>query len=321
MTDLYPEIEPHEHGLLEAGDGNLVYWETCGNPSGKPALVVHGGPGSGCTPYFRRFFNPRDYRVVLFDQRNCGRSRPHAGNPATDLAANTTHHLIADMELLRQRLDIERWLVLGGSWGSTLSLAYAETHPEQVTELILFGVTTGRHSEIDWAFRGGLARFFPEQWDRLVDAVPPAYRGGDIVDAYHRWLNDPDPEARRRAADEWCTWESATPDWPPKTGLAERFKDPAYAIAFSRIVTHYIRHNVWLKDGILLENAGALFNIPGFLVNGRFDFQAPISNAWELKRAWPRAEIVIVDDAGHGTPEIGRAIVRTTDHFVSAGSR
>jgi proline iminopeptidase len=321
MADLYPEIEPYEHGLLEVGESNLVYWETCGNPSGKPAVVVHGGPGSGCTPYFRRFFNPRDYRVVLFDHRNCGRSLPNAGDPATDLAANTTHHLIGDMELLRRRLGIERWLVLGGSWGSTLSLAYAETYPQRVTEMILFGVTTGRHSEIDWAFRGGLARFFPQQWDRLVEAVPAAYRGGDIVDAYHRWLSDPDPEARRRAAEEWCTWESATPDWPPKTGLAQRFKDPGFALAFSRIVTHYIRHNVWLKDGVLLENVGALSEIPGCLVNGRFDFQAPISNAWGLKRVWPRAEMVIVDDAGHGTPEIGRALVRATDRFASAGSR
>jgi proline iminopeptidase len=151
----------------------------------------------------------------------------------------------------------------------------------------------------------------------LVDAVPPAYRGGDIVDAYHRWLNDADPEARRRAAEEWCTWESATPDWPPKRGLAERFRDPAYALAFSRIVTHYIRSNLWLKDGILIENAGAISNVDGFLVNGRLDFQAPLSNAWELKRVWPRAELVIVDEAGHGTPEIGRALVRATDHFVA----
>jgi proline iminopeptidase len=258
---------------------------------------------------------------VLFDQRNCGRSRPHASDPNIDLTANTTQHLISDMELLRQRLDIESWLVVGGSWGSTLSLAYSETHPDRVTGLIIFGVTTGRHSEIDWAFRGGLARFFPEQWDRLIGAVPHARRGGDIVDAYHRWLNDPDPEARRRAAEEWCTWESATPDWPPKGALAERFKDPAYALAFSRIVTHYIRHNLWLEDGILIEHAGAISHLPGFLVNGRFDFQAPLSNAWELKRAWPGAEMVIVDDAGHGTPEIGRALVEATDQFASAGGR
>jgi len=319
MSELYPEVEPYDRGMLDVGDGHLVYWETCGSPSGKPALVVHGGPGSGCSAYFRRLFNPSEYRVVLFDQRNCGRSRPHASDPTTDLASNTTHHLIADMELLRQRLGIERWLVLGGSWGSTLSLAYAESHPERVSELILFGVTTGRHSEIDWAFRGGLATFFPEQWDRLVSAVPPEHRGVDVVDAYHRLLNDADPEVRRRAAEEWCTWESATPDWPPRTGLAERFKDPAYALAFSRIVMHYMKHNLWLEDGILLEQAGALSNIPGFLVNGRFDFQAPIANAWELKRVWPRAGLVIVDDSGHGTDaRLSRELVRATDQFVES---
>jgi proline iminopeptidase len=317
VSELYTEVEPYDRGMLDVGDGNLVYWETCGNPSGKPALVVHGGPGSGCSPYFRRLFDPGKYRVVLFDQRNCGRSRPHASDPTTGLASNTTHHLINDIELLRRRLGIERWLVLGGSWGSTLSLAYAEAHPERVGELILFGVTTGRHSEIDWAFRGGLALFFPEQWDRLVSAVPLEDRGGDIVEAYDRLLNDGDPEVRRRAAEAWCTWESATPDWPPRTGLAERFKDPAYALAFSRIVTHYIKHNLWLEDRILLRQATALSNIPGFLVNGRFDFQAPIANVWELKRVWPQATVVIVDDSGHGIyARLSRELVRATDHFT-----
>src|SRR5260370_2149903 len=173
--DLYPEMEPYESGLLDVGDGNLVYWETCGNPAGKPVVVVHGGPGSGCTPDFRRFFDPREYRVVLFDQRNCGRSRPHAGEPTTDLSNNTTHHLLGDMELLRQQLNIEWWLVLGGSWGSTLSLAYAQAHPHRVTELTFFGVPTGPPSQIDWTLRRALAAFFPEQWDRLVASVPPAY--------------------------------------------------------------------------------------------------------------------------------------------------
>jgi proline iminopeptidase len=319
VSELYTEVEPYDRGMLDVGDGNLVYWETCGNPSGKPALVVHGGPGSGCSPFFRRLFNPANYRIVLFDQRNCGRSRPHASDPTTDLAANTTHHLINDIELMRQRLGIERWLVLGGSWGSTLSLAYAEAHPERVSELILFGVTTGRHSEIDWAFRGGLALFFPEQWDRVVTAVPPEHRGGDIMDAYDRLLSDADPEVRRSAAKAWCMWESATPDWPPRTGLAERFKDPAYALAFSRIVIHYMKHNLWLEDRILLRQAGSLSKIPGFLVNGHFDFQAPIANAWELKRVWPRATMVIVDDSGHGTDAaLSRELVRATDHFVES---
>jgi proline iminopeptidase len=316
MTALYPEIEPYDHGMLEVGDDNHVYWEACGNPSGKPALVVHGGPGSGCVPGSRRLFNPDLYRIVLFDQRNCGRSRPHASDPATDLAANNTHNLIADMELLRQTLEIERWLVLGGSWGSMLSLAYAEGHPERCAEMILFGVTTGRHSEFDWLFRGGVAAFFPEAWDRLVAAVPPDYRGVDIVEAYGRLLNDPDPAVRAHAAEEWCSWESATPDWPPQTGLAGRFTDPDYALAFSRIVTHYVANYAWLEDGVLLRNASGLSRFPGVLVNGRYDFQAPIGNAWELKRVWPQAKLVIVDEAGHGGEAINAELVRATERFA-----
>jgi proline iminopeptidase len=320
VADLHPEIEPYDSGLLNTGDGNHVYWETCGNPSGRPAVVVHGGPGSGCSAGFRRFFDPSAYRIVLFDQRNCGRSRPHASDASTDLSTNNTPVLIGDMELLRQQLGIERWLVLGGSWGCTLSLAYAESHPERVSEMVLFGATTGRHSECDWAFRGGLALFFPEQWDRLVAAVPPGRRGGDIVQEYAGLLYDPDPEVCRRAAHEWCLWESATPNWPPKPGLAERFKNPNYALCFARIVTHYVRHNLWLEDGVLLRNAGALSKTPGVLVNGRFDFQAPIANAWELKKAWPQAELIIVDQSGHGTDaNISQELVRATDRFAAKG--
>jgi proline iminopeptidase len=317
VTDLYPQTEPYDHGLLDVGDGNLLYWETCGNPDGKPAVVLHGGPGSGCSPWFRRFFDPSLYLLVLFDQRNCGRSRPHAADPDTDLTSNTTANLVADVELLRGHLGVERWLVFGGSWGSTLALAYAVAHPRHVTEMILFGVTTGRHSEFDWSFRGGLARFFPEQWDRLVAGLPAEEREGDVVEAYHRLLYDPDPTVRRRAAEAWCLWESATPDWPPKTGMAERFQDPKYALAFARIVTHYVRRNAWLEDGVLLAGADAFSDTPGVLVNGRFDFQAPIANAWELKRAWPRAELVIVDDVGHGTDRgLGAELVRATDRFA-----
>jgi proline iminopeptidase len=316
VTEVYPEIEPFDHGLLEVGDGNLVYWETCGNPTGKPAVVFHGGPGSGCSPWFRTLFDPSAYLVVLFDQRNCGRSKPHASDPATDLAANTTQNLISDAELLRRQLEVERWLVFGGSWGSTLALAYAETHPDRVTEMVLAGVTTGRRSEFDWLFRGGVALLFPEQWERLLAALPPSRRDGDIVDAYHRLLEDKDSEVRRRAVEAWCLWESATPAWPPTDGLAERFEDPAYALAFARIVTHYVRHNAWLEDEVLLRNADRLAAIPGVLVNGRFDFQAPIANAYELKRVWPKAELVIIGDAGHvPTGAIAREIVRATDRF------
>ena len=315
---LYPPIEPYEHGLLDVGDGNLVYWEACGDPDGKPAVVLHGGPGSGCTEGHRRLFDPAAYRLVLFDQRGCGRSTPHAGDPATGLSANTTAHLVADIERLRQYLRIDRWLVLGGSWGSTLALAYAEAHPDRVTEMVLFGVTTGRRRETDWLFRGGVSLLFPEQWQALVDALPDADREGDIVEAYSRLLNGPDPAVRQRAAEAWCLWESATPDWPPKPGLARRFTDPRFALAFARLVTHYVRHNLWLEDGVLLRNAGLLADIPGVLINGRFDFQAPIANAWELSRAWPRAELVIVEEAGHDASNaaITRELVRATDRFA-----
>ena len=319
MRGLYPEIEPDQHGVLRVGDGNLVYWETCGDPRGKPAVVVHGGPGSGCTAWHRRLFDPTAYRIVLFDQRNCGRSTPHASDPDIDLTSNTTQNLIADMEHLRQHLDLDRWLVLGGSWGSTLALAYAETHPDRVTEMILWGVTTGRRVEADWLFRGGVAVLFPEQWERLRAGVPQAERDGDIVEAYSRLLHDSEPEVRRRAALEWCAWESATPDWPPTSGLAKRYTDPDFALGFARLVTHYIRHDLFLEDGILLRNAHVLADIHGILVNGRFDLQAPIANAWELNRAWPRAELAIVDDAGHAGDEPGltEELIRATDRFAS----
>ena len=308
--------------MLDVGDGNAVYWETCGNPDGKPALVLHGGPGSGCTPWHRRLFDPARYRIVLFDQRNCGRSLPHASDPAADLVHNTTQHLMADIELLRDHLAIDRWLVLGGSWGSTLALAYAEAHSDRVSEMILFGVTTGRHSEIDWLFRGGLSILFPAEWERLLDALPSDKRGGDIPEAYHRLLNDPDPAVRDKAVEAWCMWESATPDWPPKGGMAERFKDRRFALAFARIVTHYISNNVFLEDGALLRNTDRLADIPSVLVNGRFDLQGPLANAWALHRVWPSAELVVVDNAGHAASnaDVTREIVRATDTFAWAQS-
>jgi proline iminopeptidase len=318
MTGLYPEIEPYENGTLEVGDDNRVYWETCGNPRGKPAVVLHGGPGSGCTPWHRRLFDPTVYRVVLFDQRGCGRSAPHASGPDIDLTTNTTQNLVADMERLRQNLEIDRWLVWGGSWGSTLALAYAEMHADRVSEMILWGITTGRRVEFDWLFRGGVAPLFPEQWERLR-AVPGVEHDGDIVAGYSRLLHDPDPEVRRQAALAWCTWESATPEWPPTRGLAERYHDPDFALAFARLVTHYMRHDAFLEDGILLRNADALADIPAILVNGRFDLQAPIGNAWELHRAWPSATLVIVEDAGHAGDDakLTRELILASDRFAA----
>ena len=318
MTELYPEITPYQHGMLEVGDGNLVYWETCGNLRGKPAVVLHGGPASGCSEWHRRLFDPTAHRLVLFDQRNCGRSTPHAGAPETDLTSNTTLNLIADIERLRQYLDIDRWLVFGGSWGSTLALAYAERFPHRVTEIILWGVTTGRRNEFDWLFRGGVAVLFPEQWERLRAALPASEQDGDIVEAVHRLLHNPDPRIRQQASLAWCTWESATLAWPPTHGLSPRFTDPNFAMAFARLVTHYVRHDAWLEDGSLLRNANALTNIPGIMVSGRFDLQAPIGWAWELKRVWPNAKLVIVADAGHdaSSASIAQELIRATDQFA-----
>ena len=318
MAALYPEVEPYDSGMLDVGDGHRIYWEVCGNPRGKPAVVLHGGPGSGCMPWHRQLFAPSAYRVVLFDQRNCGRSTPHASTPQIDLTHNTTRHLISDMECLRQHLRIERWLVFGGSWGSILALAYAQQYPQHVSEYLGFGVSLGRYQDLDWLFRGGVAIFFPEQWERLRQALPVSERQRDIVEAYAHLLADPDPAVHQRAADAWCLWESATLAWPPTTTPAKRFTDPRYALAFARIVTHFISHQQWLDDGILLRNAGTLAGIPGIIVNGRFDFQSPIGNAWELKRVWPRVEVVIVDDAGHSptTDGITHALIKAADQFA-----
>jgi proline iminopeptidase len=314
----YPEIEPTDHGLLDVGDGHRMFWETCGSPDGRAALVLHGGPGSGCTSWQRRLFDPERYRIVLFDQRNCGRSTPHASEPDVDLTANTTPHLLGDIERLREHLGVERWLVTGGSWGSALALAYAERHPDRVTAMVLWGVNAARRREFDWLFRGGVSVFFPEQWEALRDAVPAELRGIDVVDAYAALLFDPDPGVRARAAHAWCLWESASPSWPPTTGLAERFEDPAFALAFARLVTHYVRHDAWLADDVVFHGVEALSGIPGVLIQGRFDFQAPLGSAWDIHRAWPGSELMVVEDAGHdaGAPGIEDAIVRATNRFA-----
>jgi proline iminopeptidase len=313
MASQSPIIEPYEHGMLDVGDGHELYWEMCGNPEGRTAVILHGGPGSGCSERMRsRLVDPDVYRVVLFDQRNCGRSTPPASEPVVDLSANTTQHLVADIERLREHLGIERWLVWGGSWGSTLALAYAEEYPERVTGMILMGVTTGRHSEVEWLFRGGLSLFFPEQWDQLVEFLPDDERQGDVVAAIHRRLMDPDPAIHRPAADAWCLWESASPLWPPQPGLLPMFEDPDFALTFARIVTHYVVNDLFLEDNVLIENAGRLAGIPGAIINGRYDFQSPIGNAWAIHRVWPGAELTIVDDAGHhgGNPGLNEALSR-----------
>ncbi|MEV5497475.1 prolyl aminopeptidase [Nonomuraea fuscirosea] len=312
-----PPIEPYDHGMLDTGDGNLIYWEVCGNPDGKPALVVHGGPGSGCSTGVRRTFDPERYRIVLFDQRNCGRSRPHASDPATDLSRNTTQHLIADMELLREHLGIGKWLLYGGSWGSTLILAYAETHPERVSEIVIPAVTTTRRSEIDWLYRG-VGRFFPEAWDRFRDGVPEADRDGDLLAAYARLLSDPDDKVREKAAVDWITWEDAVISMEAN-GKPNAYSDrPADAImAMTRICSHYFSNGAWLEEGVLLREAGRLAGIPGVLIHGRLDMGGPPQTAWELAKAWPGAELIMVEDSGHtGSDTMRNAILAAIDRFA-----
>jgi proline iminopeptidase len=298
-SSLFPEIEPYDQGMLGVGDGNVIYWEVCGNPEGKPAVMFHGGPGSSCEPGWRRYFDPVAYRVVLFDQRGCGRSTPHAGDPSVDLAANTTDHLIADIERLREHLGIERWLIAGGSWGSTLALAYAERLRERVSEMVLFSVVTTSRREVRWVTRD-VGRYFPEEWARFRDGVPAAHRDGDLVDAYYRLLHDADPAVREKAARDWCRWEDSHVAVGPDHRPDPRYDDPRFRMAFARLVTHYWRHAGFLEEGALVRDAGRLAGIPAVLVHGRLDLSSPLDIPWQLIWAWPGSQLMVIDDAGHG---------------------
>ena len=315
---LYPEIEPYDSGLLDVGDGHHVHWEVCGNPDGKPVVNLHGGPGSGCTPNSRRLFDPARYRAVLLDQRGCGRSTPHASTSAAALDANTTRHLLADLEKLRAHLGIERWLVFGGSWGSTLALAYAERHPERVTGIVLVGIATTTPAEIDW-ITCGVGKFFPREWERFRAGAP-----GDenVVDAYHRLLMHPDPSVHDKAARDWCDWENAIVAVHPNHVPHPRYAQPEFRLCFARLVTHYWRRAAWLEDGVLLREVGRLKNIPAVLVHGRLDFGTPLETAWKLHRAWPGSELVVVSEAGHDgrDPGLGEALVAALDRFASHSS-
>jgi proline iminopeptidase len=311
MRARYPPIEPYASGRLDVGDGQRVFWEACGNPDGKPAVVLHGGPGSGCTPDQRRFFDPAAYRVILLDQRGCGRSTPNAADPAVGLEHNTTWHLVADLERLRAHLGLDRWLLFGGSWGATLALAYAERHPDRVSEVVLAGVTTTRRSETDWLYRG-VGALYPEAY--------AAFRAGggeadDLVAAYRARLADPDPAVRSRAADDWSAWELATMDvdarWPP------RWDDPAFRFCRARIVTHFFAHGAWLEEDQLLRDAHRLAGIPAVLVHGRRDRGSPLATAQAVAAAWPGAELVVVDDAGHDPGAMAQELVAATDRLAA----
>ncbi len=299
MTGRFPAIDPYDSGMLEVGDGHRVYWECCGNPDGQPALYLHGGPGSGATPGQRRFFDPGAYRAVLFDQRGSGRSRPLASEPDADLSTNTTAHLIADIEALRRHLGVERWTVLGLSWGTTLGLAYAQAHPRRVTALVLALVTTTSRREVEWLTRD-VGRIFPQEWERFAAVVPDALKPLPLVDAYATLLLDADPAVREHAAREWCAWENAHVSLTPGHTPNPRFDDPEFRLRFARLVTHYWRHAAFLEDDQLIRDAPTLNGIPGVLIHGRYDVSGPLETAWRLSRRWTTSRLHILDDAGHG---------------------
>ncbi|MFI1025725.1 prolyl aminopeptidase [Streptomyces olivaceus] len=315
---LYPEIEPYDHGMLDVGDGNHVYWETCGNPHGKPAVVLHGGPGSRAAPGHRRYFDPAAYRIVLLDQRGAGRSRPRASAHDTDMGVNTTAHLMADLERLRAHLGIERWLVWGVSFGSVLGLRYAQTHPGVVTELVLTGVATGSNAEVDLLTRG-LGKLFPEAYEQLLAGLPPDEREGNHAAAYNRLLESPDAAVRERAARAWTDWETATIPAPPRS--VARYEDPDFRLGFARTVTHYWGNDHFLgegnDEGVVLRDAPLLKGVPGTLVQGSLDFGNLLGIVWRLHHAWPDSELVLVDEAGHDAGAVGdEVLVAATDRYA-----
>lgn len=314
---LYPPLEPYVHGLLDVGDGQQIYWEESGNPDGVPAVFLHGGPGGGSMPAARQLFDPAHYRIVVLDQRGCGRSRPHVAEPGTDLSVNTTWHLVADLERLREARGIDRWLVLGGSWGSALALAYAETHPERVLALVLRGIFTLRRSELDFYYNGGAGQLFPERYELFLAPLGGRGFAGDTIAAYAELLADPDPAVHGPAAAAWSTWEAATINLTPDEELIDDFSDPAFSLAFARIENHYFMHGGWFAEGQLLADAGLLADIPGVIVQGRYDVATPAVTAYELHLAWPQADFLVVADAGHSgsEPGIATALVAATDGF------
>ena len=296
---LYPPIEPFKTGVLDTGDGHQIYWELCGNPQGKPAVFLHGGPGAGCSPDHRRLFDPARYCVLLFDQRGCGRSTPHA-----NLENNTTWHLVADIERLRVMVGTPQWLVFGGSWGSALALAYAETHLERVSELVVRGIFTVRQAELQWYYQEGASALFPDLWEAYLAPIPQAERG-DLIAAYRKRLVGDDVAARLEAACAWSLWEGQTITLLPDQAAVAKYGDGEYALAFARIENHYFVHKGWLEEGQLIRDAHKLAKIPGVIVQGRYDMACPAQTAWDLHRAWPQADFHMVEGAGHAYNEPG----------------
>lgn len=305
--------------MLDVGDGQSVYWEISGNPDGKPVVFLHGGPGGGTSPMHRQFFDPVAYRIVLLDQRGCGRSTPHIADGA-DLAVNTTWHLVADIERLREHLGIDRWQVFGGSWGSTLALAYAQRHPERVTEMVLRGIFLLRRKEIDWYYNGPAGYVYPDEWEKYLAPIPVAEREGDLVEAYHRLLHSAEPAVVEAAAVAWSVWEGSTSSLLPRPERIAESADPRFATAFARIENHYFRNGGFLDEGQLLRDIDRITHLPVIIVQGRHDIVCPAVSAWDLHRAWPGSRLHIVDDAGHATNEPGilHHLVEATDEFAKA---
>lgn len=312
LRQLYPPIEPYETGMLDVGDGHRIRYERVGTPGARSAVFLHGGPGGGISPEHRRLFDPARYDLMLFDQRGCGQSLPHAG-----LEANTTWHLVADIERLRELAGVDRWLVFGGSWGSTLALAYAQKHPERVSELVLRGIYTVTRAELRWYYQFGVSEMFPDKWEKFQAPIPEAERG-DMIAAYRKRLTGDDPVARIEAARAWSVWEGETITLLPSRALADTHADDQFALAFARLENHYFVHDAWLEEGQLLRDAHRLHGIPGVIVHGRYDMPCPARHAWALHRAWPGAEFHLVEGAGHAYSEPGilDRLVRATDGFA-----
>lgn len=313
MRTLYPPIEPNQNGMLQVDDRHTLYWEECGNPDGKPVVMLHGGPGGGCNAAMRRFHDPSKYRIVLFDQRGAGRSTPHA-----DLEDNTTWDLVGDIERIREMLGIDHWQVFGGSWGSTLALAYAEKHPERVTELVLRGIFMLRRWELEWFYQEGASRLFPDQFEPYREFIPEAERG-DLMAAYHKRLTSDDEAVRLEAARRWSIWEGGTSYLEVPEDYADSHGDAQFALAFARIENHYFVNKGFFEvDDQLLRDVDRIRDIPGVIVHGRYDVVCPVANAWDLHKAWPKAELMISPTAGHSAFEAENidALIRATDQFA-----
>ena len=315
LRTLYPPIEPYATGTLDTGDGHSIYYERCGTPGAKPAVFLHGGPGGGISPAHRSLFDPELYDVMLFDQRGCGKSTPHAG-----LEANTTWHLVEDIERLRALAGAEQWLVFGGSWGSTLALAYAQMHPERVSELVLRGIYMCSKPELDWFYQFGVSQMFPDKYERFVAPIPEAERG-DMLHAYHRRLTTGSTEDQIAAARAWSLFEGETITLLPDAATSAQHDDGHFALAFARLETHYFVNDCWLEPGQLLRDAGKLQGIPGTIIHGRYDMPCPAHYAWALHKAWPEADFHLIEGAGHAYSEPGilDQLIRATDGYANKG--